>query len=87
MRLKTVKSGQIAKYQEDCYIRLVSADNVFWPGTDARYTLYKHFDPGDTFIIDPPQVPAPGKDTYLFQAIEPVSIEDRVSIADKFIFQ
>ena len=87
VRLKTVKSGQIAKYHEDCYIRLVSADNVFWPGSDAGYTLYKHFDPDDTFIIDPPQVPAPGKDTYLFQAIELASIEDRVPVADKFIFR
>lgn len=86
-RLKTVKSGQIAKYPEDCYIRLVSAGNLFWPGTDAGYTLYKHFYPGDTFIIDPPQIPTPGEDTYLFQAMETASIEDRVPVADKFIFQ
>ena len=87
VRLKTVAGGQIAKYPEDCYIRLVSADNVFWPGTDAGYTLYKHFNPGNTFIIDPPQVPAINADSYLFQAMETASIEDRVPVADKFIFR
>lgn len=87
VRLKTVGSGQIARYSEDCYIQLASPGSVFWPGTDAEYTLYKHFEPGDTFVIDPPQIPAMGADSYVSQAINLAGIEDRVVTADNFVFQ
>ncbi len=77
----------MAKYPEDVYIRLTSSNEVpLWPAT-TEYSFYKHFEPGDIFGIDPPQIPALSEGAYLSQAIELVSIEDRIPVADKFIFQ
>ena len=85
--LKTVQSDQIAKYSEDVYIRLVSAYGAaLWPAA-GEYTFYKHFQPGDIFKIDPPRIPAIPEGVPFSQAIDLISIEDRKSVADKFIFQ
>jgi len=85
--LKILQNSQVAKYPEDVYIRLTSSNDVLlWPAT-LEYSFYKHFAPGDIFGIDPLQIPALNEGVYISQAIDLVSIEDRIPVADKFIFQ
>ncbi|MFA6102376.1 MAG: hypothetical protein WCV67_10940 [Victivallaceae bacterium] len=85
--IKTVPSSQVAEYPEDVYFRQATAyGEPLWTATD-EFALYKHFEPGEIFRIDPPRIPAIPDGASFCQTLDLVSIEDRAPVADKFIFK